>query len=114
MRQPLALAATALVTALLTVSAVFGATQASGAEAGKQCMSRPAQQSLVVRGKVTCKQVKKLLPTARELALVTQEHGYDRFTIRGFMCLLKPDYRRFACHDIDGTPKRSFVWIDRT
>lgn len=133
MRHRLALPVAALITAVLTAlpttllaAPALGAAEVSGAEVGpsvsaqakagkgKQCMPRPSRQSLVVRGKTTCKQVKRFLPSARELALHTQEHGYDRFTIRGFMCLLKPDSQRFACHDLNGKPQRSFVWIERS
>ena len=127
MRQRLALPLAALLVALLAATGALSVTQASAAEAsasaqaqaqaqatGRQCMPRPARKSLIVRGKVTCKAVKRFLPAARELAMHTQEHGYERFTIRGFMCELRPDYKRFACRDIDGQPRRSFVWADHT
>jgi hypothetical protein len=126
MRQRLALPLAALLTALLTASGIFSAPQGAAAEAGtsvsahakagkaRQCLPKQAGQSLVVRGKVTCKEVKRFLPSARELAAHTQDLGYERFTIRGFMCELRPDYRRFACHDINGKPKRSFVWADHS
>jgi hypothetical protein len=64
---------------------------------------------------MTCHQAKKILPGARELALVTVEHGYAKFTIRGLLCKIRhQDPKRFACHDLDGKPKRTLIWVDRT
>lgn len=97
---------------LATLTLVTAPAQAAG---GRQCLPRPAQKSLVVKGATTCAKVKKFLPAARELAFVTIEHGYERFQIKGFLCQIRQgDPTRFACHDLDGKPKRSFVWADRT
>ena len=107
-----ALAVVPVLALLLGVLALAGPAQAAGR---KQCLPRPAQQSLVVSGALTCHQAKKILPQARELALVTVEHGYAKFTIRGLLCKIRHhDPKRFVCHDLNGKPKRTLIWADKT
>jgi hypothetical protein len=98
-----------------TSTSAATSTAAGSAKAGRQCLPRPAKKSLVVRGRVSCKHVKSFLDSARELALATENNGYKKFTIKGFLCKLRDqDHRRFRCHDIDGKPKRFFSWADKT
>jgi hypothetical protein len=102
-----ALAVALLVPALLGVPAALvpAPAQAGG---GHQCLPHPQQESLVVKGQVSCGKVKGFLPQARELAKTTEEYGYERFTIKGFICELGRTPRQFDCEDIDGKPERSF------
>lgn len=112
MRLPRLTAISLLAVLLLGTLTFVGSAQAAS---GKQCLPRPAQQSLVVKGATTCKKVKRILPSMREYAMRTVELEADKFRVSGYACKLRNgDATRFTCRDGNGKPKRSFTWIDRT
>jgi len=99
-----------LLATLVLLGPVPAQAQSPTAErAGRQCLPGGGpDRSLIVTGRLSCPQAKRLYPASIELAAATLEEGNRRFRFDGYACTLRRGGEiSYTCRDT--RPKRSFT-----